>query len=162
MLRIASPEMNTPVAISLLKESTSVSGGFRARSGILAVAILLALPLAAQSPGVPANGVPTIDGQGKQHTAEPSGALDARMEARRIAQLNRIRQKDMVSDAEKLLRLARELNADANSGGAIMSSAERMHKAAEIEKLAKNVKDKMTYAIGAPQDVAGPFAAWQR
>jgi hypothetical protein len=68
----------------------------------------------------------------------------------------------MVSDADKLLKLAQELNADADAGGTILSPAQRMQKAAEIEKLARNVKEKMTYAIGAPQELTGPFAAWQR
>lgn len=85
------------------------------------------------------------------------------MEARRIATLNLIRQKSMVSDADKLLQLARELNDDAVAGGTKMSATERMRKAAEIEKLAKNVKDKMTYAIGGPSEVNGlSLDVWQR
>ncbi len=66
------------------------------------------------------------------------------MDQKRIAVLNRLRQKAIVDDTTKLLRLAKELNADSVN----MSSAERIHKAAEIEKLAKSVKEKMSYAIG--------------
>jgi hypothetical protein len=87
--------------------------------------------------------------------------VDARMEARRFTALNQMRQKSMKSDAEKLLRLAQELNDDAGGSGTL-SSAERMRKAAEIEKLAKGVKEKMTYAIGAPTEIPGPFAIYQR
>lgn len=79
-----------------------------------------------------------------------------------MAALNQERQQQMVSDADKLLKLAKELNADADAGGTILSPAQRVQKAEEIEKLAKKVKDKMTFAIGAPQDLMGPFAAWQR
>jgi len=128
-----------------------------ARRRILAGALLLCLPLVAQSPGVPHGS--TGDGTFGQ---EPmNGSIEVKMEAKRIAMLNSIRQKAMVSDADKLLRLAQELNEDANAGGK-MSPAERMHKAGEIEKLAKNVKEKMTYAIGAPESLGGPFNAWQR
>jgi hypothetical protein len=66
------------------------------------------------------------------------------MDAKRIGVLNRMRQKSIVDDTTKLLILARQLNADS----ATLSDSERMHKAAEIEKLAKSVKDKMSYAIG--------------
>jgi hypothetical protein len=129
---------------------------------ILAIMLLLGLPVAAQSPGLPPQ--PSQDGRIPQRDAEAQrGAdMDARMEARNIVALNRQRQKQMVLDAENLLKLARELNADADAGGTILSPAERFQKAGEIEKLAKNVKEKMIYAIGAPQDLAGPFGAWQR
>jgi hypothetical protein len=69
------------------------------------------------------------------------------MEARRIKALNQLRHKAMVDDASKLLLLARELNDDPGS----LSPAERLRKAAEIEKLAKSVKDKMSYTVGNDQ-----------
>jgi len=130
---------------------------------MLAMLLLLGLPIAAQSPGILPQGAQDT-GSGIQRDSESLGAagIDARMEARRIAALNQQRQHQMVSDADKLLKLAEELNADADAGGTILSPAERMQKAAEIEKLARNVKEKMTYAIGAPQELTGPFAAWQR
>ena len=81
-----------------------------------------------------------------------------RLAAKRVVQLNDLRQKSLVSDAEKLLRLAQELNDDASAEDAKMSQAERLHKAAEIQKLAKDVKEKMTYAIGAPDASPAPFA----
>jgi hypothetical protein len=96
------------------------------------------------------------------HANDSDSGLDTRMETKRIAQLNSARQKSMVSDAERLLQLARELNDDADSGGTRLSSAERLHKAAEIEKLAKDVKTKMVFAIGAPDPFSGPFTTWQR
>ena len=130
---------------------------------MLAILLLLGLPVAAQSPGMPPQSAPDTVGI-MQRDSEALGAsgIDARMEARRIAALNRQRQHQMVSDADKLLKLAKELNADADAGGTILSPAERMQKATEIEKLARNVKEKMTFAIGAPQELTGPFGAWQR
>jgi len=64
-------------------------------------------------------------------------------QARRISALNQLRHKAMVDDADKLLLLARELNDDS----ANLSPSERLHKAAEIEKLAKSVKEKMSYSV---------------
>ena len=71
--------------------------------------------------------------------------------ARRINALNVERQKDLVSDTNKLLKLARELNSEiaANNTGAWTD--EQLHKLAEIEKLAHNVKQRM--ADGVPQPV---------
>jgi hypothetical protein len=66
------------------------------------------------------------------------------LDQKRISLLNKLRQRSMIDDATKLLFLARQLNAAPSS----MSDAERMHKAAEIEKLAKSVKEKMSYAVG--------------
>jgi hypothetical protein len=57
----------------------------------------------------------------------------------------------MVSDTNQLLKLARELNTEiaANNTGAL--TEEQLHKIAEIEKLAKNVKERM--AEGVPQSL---------
>jgi hypothetical protein len=127
------------------------------RARVLAAALLLVMPLMAQSPGVGPN--PPADGP--YGPGMVAGGIEAKMEARRIAMLNVIRQKGMISDAQKLLHLAQELNEDAAAGGSKMSDAERVHKASEIEKLAKAVKEKMTYAVGAPDGFSGPFNAWQ-
>lgn len=78
------------------------------------------------------------------------GLNDVSVGERQAKMLNIQRQKAIVSDTDKILQLARELNDDAASGYSNLSDPERMHKAEEIEKLAKNVREKMTYAIGAP------------
>ena len=66
------------------------------------------------------------------------------MQAKRIKALNQLRHRALVDDAAKLLVLAKQLNDESAS----LSPMERVHKAAEIEKLAKSVKDKMSYAVG--------------
>jgi len=126
--------------------------------GHILAAMLLCAPLAAQSPIVP----PPATGAGISGQDESAPGVDARMQAKRIAQLNVIRQKAMVSDVEKLVHLAKELNDDASSGGTTLSPGERLHKAAEIEKLAKEVKEKMTYAVGTPTEIGGPFRPFSR
>jgi hypothetical protein len=110
----------------------------------LAAAILIVLPVAAQSPGPPLNPA----GQGQPISRLPNQApplsSNQTLDQKRISLLNKLRQRAMVDDAAKLLILARQLNAESSN----LSDAERMHKAAEIEKLAKSVKDKMSYAVG--------------
>jgi hypothetical protein len=69
---------------------------------------------------------------------------------RRMHLLNVSRQKSMVTDADKLLALARALNAGVGADGNALPAAQKMRMAADIEKLAHNVKDKMSFVIGTP------------
>jgi hypothetical protein len=110
----------------------------------LAAAILIVLPVAAQSPGTPLN--PGSQGHSTSRLPSESSPISPNqtLDQKRISLLNNLRQRSMVDDATKLLFLARQLNAES----ANMSDAERVHKAAEIEKLAKSVKEKMSYAVG--------------
>lgn len=65
--------------------------------------------------------------------------------------LNLARQKSLVSDTNKLLQLARELNTEIAAANAESLTPIQERKLAEIEKLAHNVKDKMSDAsVGAP------------
>ena len=142
----------------------ATEAGRQSRHGlrrILALTLLLGTPVAAQSPGTAPVVIPGV------HTAprvpqDEEGPLDSKMEAKRIEQLNTMRQKTMLSDVDRLLRLTQQLNDDAAAGGTKMSTAARLHTASEIEKLAKDVKEKMTFAIGAPPDQSTPFLIWQR
>jgi hypothetical protein len=124
--------------------------------------MFLVLPVAAQSPMGPSG--PSTGHLGRQQQQAPDSdmGMDGRIEARRIVQLNLLRQKSMVSDAEKLLRLAQELDNDAKGSASALSPADRMRKAAEIERLAKEVREKMTYTVGTPAEPAGPFAIYSR
>jgi len=61
--------------------------------------------------------------------------------------LNADRQKTMVRDAEKLLRLATELKAEIEKDEPTSLTLEEMHKWAEIEKLAHSVKEKMSTSV---------------
>lgn len=68
--------------------------------------------------------------------------MDPVFSARRLRALNEARQKVVVSDTEKLLRLAQEVSAEAQVAGA-GPTAVQSAKIAEIEKLARRVKQKM-------------------
>jgi hypothetical protein len=160
-------QMLTPIERDLRTAPPAADSALAARAPFaarhaLALAMLLVLPIAAQSPGVPSGSPVNRSRQQQQQDQPDSSPMSSSLDARRITQLNLIRQKNMASDAEKLLRIARELSNDANADSSALSPAERMHKAAEIEKLAKGVREKMTYAIGISSDPANPFSIVSR
>jgi len=70
------------------------------------------------------------------------------MEERRRQALNAERQKSIISDTNKLLRLASELNGEVAGSDAVSLTAAQLRKVAEIQKLARAVKDKTTLSTG--------------
>jgi hypothetical protein len=64
--------------------------------------------------------------------------------------LNAERQKAMVLDANKLLRLVNELNAEIASNKEDSLTPAQLRKVVEIEKLAHNVKEKMSTSLTGP------------
>ena len=97
---------------------------------------MLAFPILAQS------------GSGQQGTrpsAAPTDEDDARqrLEREMIKKVNEERQAALKSDTEKLLKLAIELKAYVDKSNEHVLSLEVVNKAAEIEKLAHSVKEKM-------------------
>ena len=62
----------------------------------------------------------------------------------------------MVSDTNKLLKLARELNDEVAAKNAAALTPDQLHKIAEIEKLAHSVKEKMADGVGQPTQSAVP------
>lgn len=87
-------------------------------------------------------------GEAVQGSSEDMGAMDSRLAARQIQLLNLQRQKMIVSDTDKLLKLAMELKAEIDVGDSASLSPEQLHKISEIEKLARSVKQKMTITVG--------------
>lgn len=81
---------------------------------------------------------------------EASGEYDPTMMERRIRALNNERQKEMVSDTNKLLKLAQELNDEIAAKNAGTLTFDQLHKIAQIEKLARGVKEKMAVGVGQP------------
>jgi hypothetical protein len=72
--------------------------------------------------------------------------------AKRQEALNVDRQKSIVSDTNKLLMLARQLDAEIASNPTDRLTSEELHKIGEIEKLARSVKAKMAQSFaGGPQ-----------
>jgi len=64
----------------------------------------------------------------------------------------------MISDSDKLLKLARELNEEVAKENTGTLTLDELHKIAEIEKLARNVRQRMTEGAGEPQSTMPPPA----
>jgi len=73
------------------------------------------------------------------------------MAEKRLLALNIERQKQMVADANKLLRLTKELNEEVAASNTGTFTAEQLRKVAEIEKLARSVKERMIAGSAQPQ-----------
>ncbi|MGA8086017.1 MAG: hypothetical protein WCA10_01845 [Terracidiphilus sp.] len=99
----------------------------------------------------------------------PGSDLDPTIETnpiwgeQRLHALNVERHKSMVSDTDKLLKLARQLDAEIASNSTDELTPQELRKVAEIEKLAHNVKVKMAQSFGggpmfrpSPIPVGGP------
>jgi len=116
---------------------------------VLFLIFALALPNGAQQepnkyyrPMPEPAGSPAIDTPGQP------GDPDSIEQERRLRLLNADRQKSMVSDTNKLLKLASELNAEVSSSNRDSLTQEQLRKVGEIEKLAHRVKEKMSTSIG--------------
>jgi hypothetical protein len=116
------------------------------------MAFLLILPLggAQNMPTGHIGGLPQPIGQGIGDPAlggiNNGGSYDVD-EARRIRLLNAERQKSMVADTVKLLKLANELNAEMAKEDTPAPTPVELRKIANIEKLAHNVKEKMEITV---------------
>lgn len=88
---------------------------------------------------------------GQQRNQSPFGNSpfddDSAMVHRQMNALNAERQKVLVSDTAKLLKLAQELNTEVASSTANSLSPDQMRKIANIEKLAHSVKQKMSESV---------------
>ncbi|HTM17485.1 MAG TPA: hypothetical protein VL135_11290 [Terracidiphilus sp.] len=74
--------------------------------------------------------------------------VDSIAEAKRVKALNALRHKSVVSDTEKLVKLARQLDAEIASNPTGGLTPEEVQKLAAIEKLAHDVKIKMAQSFG--------------
>jgi hypothetical protein len=125
------------------------------RSAAFLVA-MAAVPLAtevstAQQQGTPSQ-FPIPDASSPSPRSGLNGHADDPMteqaREKRAKELNVLRQKEMTSDAARLLALATDLKAHVDKGEENASSLELMHKAEQIEKLARSVRAHMTDAVG--------------
>lgn len=112
----------------------------------LGLALLLGIPLASQSPVSP---FPPAS-KSREQFPSTNGPIDQNSNPRdqkRMQLFNAQRQKEIVSETEKLLQLAKELNDEVAGADSEHLSDDQMRKVAEIGKLAKSVKDKMSYSV---------------
>ena len=125
---------------------------------LFGLALVLGIPVAGQAP---VQQFPSTDnnrlGQRYPDASGPFGPGGPNADKKRIALLNAQRQKSLVSDTEKLLKLAQELNDQVTQSGSATLSDDELRKVAEIGKLAHNVKDKMSYSVGGYPDLNQPL-----
>lgn len=74
----------------------------------------------------------------------------------RLRALNLERQKQLVADTNKLLKLVKELNEEIASENTGNLSGDQLRKVAEIEKLARSVKERMVEGLMRPTPEAPP------
>jgi hypothetical protein len=117
------------------------------------LALALVLPGGAQNgPSVmrtPIDQAPGLHlpGRNLDDVTDDNGNGDEADKEKRLRALNAERQKSMISDANKLLKLAGELNAEVASANSESLTRAQLHKLGEIEKLAHGVKEKMSTSV---------------
>jgi len=125
--------------------------GSRAACWALCMALLLAASAGAQirgtSPSLPTlpSGVPV---NARQDYDIPK--TDPSEEARRLRALNVERQKRVVSDANKLLKLTNEFNSEIARANSDSLTQAQLRKLAKIEKLAHDLKTNMSAGVTLP------------
>ena len=119
---------------------------------LLALALLLTLPALTHTqerttpwrgpPDAPRNTIdPTIP------MSDASGTQDDKI----VRMLNAARQSSMVSDADKLLKLARELDEEIAASNSSTLTQAQLRKVAKIEKLARSVRVGMSTVVRSDQ-----------
>ena len=87
----------------------------------------------------------------RQRSPFDNSELDPQLVERQLRALNAERQKAMVTDTERILKLAQEINSDIGSGNSSAFTPAELRKIADVEKLARDVKQKMsTSLVGGP------------
>lgn len=139
----------------MIDESTESEKLTRSRRGRLVLRAALGVTLVLGIPGVGQSGYPQFpsnnNGKLGQHYPDSTGQFGDESNSpdkKRIRMLNVERQKALISDTEKLLKLARELNNEVTRSDSTSLSDAQLRKVAEIGKLAHSVKEKMSYSVG--------------
>ena len=81
------------------------------------------------------------------------GLADQSMDAHRLVVLNHERQKRLASDTDTILKLAHELEEENRQSDSAEWTPQQLRKLAEIEKLARSVRERMVYA---PMPILAP------
>ena len=110
---------------------------------------------------VPRFGVPSS--RGNTSTAEePLNDASGTADQRELRMLNAARQKSIVSDTDKLLRLASQLDAEIAASNSGVLTQEQLRKVAQIEKLARRVRENMSIPPQTDPAFQGVYSAAAR
>ena len=111
----------------------------------------------AGAPVGPRPTLPNIDPLDMPPVYDGSDPIKAKADAKRVQYLNTQRQKLMVAETNRLVKLAADLNAQVNGEQHGQLTPDQVRQLAEIEKLAHNIRDKMSSAVqGAPTIDSSP------
>ena len=113
----------------------------------LCFALLLGLPGGAQNGSMQSQQPLSTLGQRARGPFENMDDRDPVDREKQLRALNADRQKSLVADTVKLLKLAGELNSEVSSTQPGALTLDQLHKLAEIEKLAHSVKEKMATSV---------------
>jgi hypothetical protein len=130
-------------------QSKQLSGGLISRPAcrLLGVAFAVGILFLA-APGANAQLNNGREGQQNPNMTGPgSGGANSTFQDRRIRELNVERQREMVSDTEKLLKLTAELSTEVAQNHSSALTPDQLRTLAKIEKLAKSVKEKMSNPV---------------
>jgi hypothetical protein len=131
---------------------------FVAASWVLLLWLLPAAPCTAQSAPAEQNAILRQAPGGIGVAGPPPDIGTIEQNEKQVKALNVMRQKSMVSDADKLLRLVKEFNDEIVATSPAELSPDLLQKLATIEKLARSVKQKMgTPVVGAQPSVFSPM-----
>ncbi len=146
-----------------MADQTAIRSKDRGRGKVirnLSVCVVLTLGVFAWVRMTGQQGVPNPIGQRPHNPFESLGDKDdPLLAARQMRAMNADRQKSLVSDTAKLLKLAQELNKEVENSNLETLTPVELRKIADIEKLARNVKQKMSISYsGGPSgfDLTGP------
>ena len=117
---------------------------------IVTLALVLGLPRGWQNTAQQSHSPDPYSGNPRGDLSQilrESQEVDSVQEERRLRLLNADRQKSMVADTDKLLKLVREYNAEVASNDSSSLSPNELRQLAEIEKLAHSVKEKMSTSV---------------
>jgi hypothetical protein len=129
----------------------------RVASQALCIALLLVAQAGAQSHSSPS--LPTLPSGAPVGSREDYDipSRDPVEEARRLQALNIARQKGMVSDANKLLKLTAELNEEITHSKSETLTPAQVRKLSQIEKLAHSVSEKMKASVLPTTQIQSPW-----
>lgn len=135
----------------------------RAACQALCIALLFAPPVGAQVRGSSPS-LPTLPSGAPVGSREDYDipSRDPREEARRLRALNEARQKGLVSDTNKLLKLTTELNAEIARENPGELTKAQLRKLAQIEKLAHSISEKMSATVVVTTGPQSPFSSQNR
>jgi hypothetical protein len=141
-----------------LLNTRMIEGSRRLLWMALAILILLApaAQVLAQSGQYGGQNFPQPNRPGQDSMSPLGDDVNSAMEAKRINALNAERQKSLISDTVKLVKLVSDLNAEINGEHPASLTDEQIKKLAEIEKLAHNIREKMSSSINGSPRINAP------